>query len=103
MKRHVAMTSAQIGNRCRWLVLAGVFAVALVTILAPLPAPAAQGAGPPTMGFKCDDTGVCYCTGGKNSADCKALANDPRCGSKVGCDKLGRCFCAPPKPKPIRR
>ncbi len=49
-------------------------------------------------GFKCDPgSGVCYCTGGKNSADCQALGSDPRCGSKVGCDGIGRCFCAPPK------
>ncbi len=48
-------------------------------------------------GFKCDPgSGVCYCTGGKNSADCQALGSDPRCGTKIGCDGIGRCFCSPP-------
>jgi hypothetical protein len=49
-------------------------------------------------GFQCDPgSGVCYCTGGKNSADCQALGSDPRCGTKIGCDGIGRCYCAPPK------
>jgi hypothetical protein len=47
-------------------------------------------------GFQCDASGVCYCTGGKNSADCQKLGSDPRCGTKIGCDGIGRCFCAPP-------
>lgn len=48
-------------------------------------------------GFKCDPgSGVCYCTGGKNSADCQALGSDPRCGTKIGCDGIGRCYCSPP-------
>jgi hypothetical protein len=50
-------------------------------------------------GFQCDSSGVCYCTGGKNSADCQALGSDPRCGTKIGCDGLGRCYCAPPVAK----
>lgn len=50
-----------------------------------------------STGFQCDASGVCYCTGGKNSADCQALGSDPRCGTKIGCDGIGRCFCAPPK------
>jgi hypothetical protein len=50
-----------------------------------------------STGFQCDPgSGVCYCTGGKNSADCQKLGSDPRCGTKVGCDGIGRCFCAPP-------
>jgi hypothetical protein len=51
-----------------------------------------------STGFKCDPgSGVCYCTGGKNSADCQALGSDSRCGTKIGCDGSGRCYCAPPK------
>ena len=50
-----------------------------------------------STGFQCDPSGVCYCTGGKNSADCQKLGSDPRCGTKVGCDGIGRCYCAPPK------
>ena len=48
-------------------------------------------------GFQCDPgSGVCYCTGGRNSADCQKLGSDPRCGTKIGCDGIGRCYCAPP-------
>jgi hypothetical protein len=52
-----------------------------------------------SAGFQCDSSGVCYCTGGKNSADCQNLGNSPLCGTKIGCDGIGRCYCAPPVTK----
>jgi hypothetical protein len=54
-----------------------------------------QPASAVSTGFQCDSTGVCYCTGGKNSADCQNLGRSPQCGTKIGCDGIGRCYCAP--------
>jgi len=54
-----------------------------------------QPASAVSTGFQCDSTGVCYCTGGKNSTDCQNLGRSPQCGTKVGCDGIGRCYCTP--------
>lgn len=64
------------------------------------PAPSASvgatsAASAASAGFKCDDNGICYCTGGPQSADCKALGGSPSCGHKLGCDGIGRCYCTP--------
>jgi hypothetical protein len=49
--------------------------------------------------YKCDpNSGICYCTGGPTSADCKKLGGSTDCGQKFGCDGSGRCFCIPKAP-----
>lgn len=49
--------------------------------------------------YACDNNGVCYCTGGKDSADCQTLKNGPDCGQTFECDNRGRCYCVPKAPK----
>jgi len=48
--------------------------------------------------YKCDSSGICYCTGGSQSEDCKKLGRSTDCGKKLGCDGSGRCWCIPKAP-----
>ena len=60
------------------------------------PGYAAQN-NPPS--YKCDSSGICYCTGGSQSEDCRNLGGSTDCGKKLGCDGSGRCFCTPKVPR----
>jgi hypothetical protein len=70
--------------------------------LQPKPKPAQPGstgsAATSGPGYKCDPSGICYCTGGSQSEDCKKLGGSTDCGQKMGCDGSGRCFCIPKAP-----
>jgi hypothetical protein len=79
------------------LILVSLLSALFITVSAFTPGYAAQTNAP---GYKCDpSSGICYCTGGSQSEDCKKLGDSPDCGQKFGCDGSGRCFCIPKAPR----
>jgi hypothetical protein len=78
------------------LILVSLLSALFIAFNAFTPVYAAQTNAP---GYKCDSSGICYCTGGSQSEDCKKLGGSTDCGKKFGCDGSGRCFCIPKAPR----
>lgn len=71
------------------LVLAAILLAGVLTVR--VPSASASNSNAPA--YTCDNNGICYCTGGSQSADCKSLGSSKDCGEKIGCDDKGRCYC----------